>query len=541
MPSPTPTPAPAPVPAPAADVDVVVVGLGPTGATAANLLGRLGLRTVVVERDLDVFPRQRAIAADEDALRVWQGLDLLDELVVDMETDIRVHFENAGRRFLSFEASHGKGQGVPGTVFFHQPSLEAVLRRGVERFPHVEVAVGTSVDEVDQDEDGVTVRATDATGATRRWRAQYVVAADGGSSAVRKLLGIGLPGRHITQQWYDVQVQATTPRVPGTPLDFVFLADPRRPGVDCPCPGGYHRFEFMLRPGEDVEEIGTEAGMTRVLAERGVDLAGLEVYRHWAYTFHVRQAERWRDGRVFLAGDAAHIMPPFAGQGVSSGVRDVANLCWKVARAVAEGGGHDDLLDSYEAERRPNVLTHTRVSLRIGSIVMSGNPVVVRLRDALGMLVTRAPGVRSWVRRHPVKPAWEVRARRAAHLAPRRRRRGAVGRLLTQPTVRDADGRSTRLDALLGDGWSWVCVGDAPVPPVVLDADVPVVRVVFDPRRQGPDHHLDTSGLLERQLRRSRATGLLVRPDRFVYGTDRCDLAEAALAPSPAPVARTPR
>ncbi|WP_447644085.1 FAD-dependent monooxygenase [Nocardioides zeae] len=517
---------------------MVVVGFGPTGATAANLLGRLGVRTLVVERDLDVFPRQRAIAADEDALRVWQGVGLLEELLVDMETDIRVHFENAGHRFLSFEASRGKGQGVPGTVFFHQPSLESTLRRGVQRFPHVAVASGTTVVGVDQDEDGVTVRATDQEGRSRTWRARYVVAADGGSSAVRKLLDIGLPGRHITEQWYDVQVEAAEPHVPGTPLDFVFLADPRRPGVDCPCPGGYHRFEFMVRPDEDVEEIASEAGMARVLAERGVDLASLQVYRHWAYTFHVRQAERWREGRVFLAGDAAHIMPPFAGQGVSSGVRDVANLCWKLAGVLAGAPGPDALLDSYDAERRPNVLVHTRVSLRIGSIVMSRDPVVVRVRDTIGALVMRTPLLGRWVTRHPLKPAWSVRADRGAphraHLAPGRHGRSATGHLLTQPELRAVDGTTTRLDLLTGDGWSWVCVEDTPVPAVVSAAGIPVVRVVFDAGRQRPGHHLDTSGLLERQLRRSGARGFLVRPDRFVYGTDRDDLAGACVRVAPA-------
>jgi 3-(3-hydroxy-phenyl)propionate hydroxylase len=507
----------------AEDYDVAIVGLGPTGATAANLLGQLGLRTAVFEKDLDVFPRQRAIAADEDALRVWQNIGLLDTLMADMETDIKVHFRHGDKTFLSFDARHGKGQGVPGTVFFHQPSLEGALRAGIARFENVDIFVGESLVGVQQDAGGVDLTTVDAQGRQTSWRARYVIAADGGSSPTRKLLGIGLPGRHISEQWYDVQVRATKPRPQGAPLDFTFLADPRRPGVDCPCPGGLHRYEFLVRPDEDVNEIATHEGMARVLAERGVKLDPSDVYRHWAYTFHIRQAERWREGRVFLVGDAAHIMPPFAGQGVSSGVRDVANLCWKLYSVV--GGEPDEgLLDSYETERRPNVMEHTKVSLRIGSIVMSRNRLVVAVRDAVGRVVMATPLLRDYIRAHPVKPEWRVGGPGA--LPARRVRRSAVGRLVKQPTVTSSAGGRYPLDDLLGPGWSWV--GVAPAPAGVVAAGVPIVTVAQGGSVAASDLgevYVDEQGLLLRQLRRHRAQGFLVRPDRFIYADDRYDLA----------------
>ncbi len=511
--------------------DVAVIGFGPTGATAANLLGRYGLQVLVLERDLDVYPRQRAIAADEDALRVWQSLGLLPELLAGMETDIKVHFRHGRRVFLSFDAKADKGNGVPGTVFFHQPSLEATLRRGVTRYPHVHLRTGAELVGLEQGVDGVTLDVRTPDGAVGQARARYVLAADGGSSPVRKMLGIPLGGRQIDEQWFDIQVKARYDREPGSPLDFTFIADPSRPGVDCPCPGGYHRYEFQIMPGEDVAEIATEAGMRRVLAERGVDLDDLEVYRHWAYTFHVRQAAAWQQGRVLLAGDAAHIMPPFAGQGVSSGVRDAANLCWKLA-AVLRGDAPEDLLGTYEPERRPNVLRHTAVSLRIGGIVMSRRRSVVVLRDALGLLVMRTPGLGDVVRRHPLKPAWLLG--RSGALTPSRRGRGPAGRLVKQPALVDRNGARVPLDVLLGDGWAWVGVAGRDVPEAVRALDVAVVRVA----PQGSDWSglpdgvwADLDGLLHRQLRRYRAHGFLVRPDRFVYGSDRDVLSDPVGCP----------
>lgn len=502
--------------------DVIVVGYGPTGATAANLLGQLGLSTLVIERDLDVFPRQRAMAVDQDALRVWEGLGLLPAMAEGLHSDVRVHFCRRGRRILSFDGRPGDGQGHPGTSFFHQPTLEGALRAGASALDSVTVRVGEAVTALSQDDQGVSITTRDdRTRLESTYRSRYVIAADGGSSTVRKTLGIKLVGQQVAERWFDIQVQEGEPRQPGTPMDFMFLADPERPGVDCSSPGGYRRFEFELRPDEDEAEIDTLPGMRRVLAERGIDLDELEIFRHWAYTFHIRQAERWRDGRVMLAGDAAHLMPPFAGQGFSSGVRDVANLSWKLAAVVA-GTADDTILDSYEIERRPNVVEHTQASVRIGGVVRTKSRFAAAVRDAAFRLVVVTPGLRGWVFTHMPRVEWRVGTHGV--VASRRKWRSPAGRLVKQPTLVGTHGVRKRLDTLLGAGWAWVGLATATVPDAVVAAGIPVVRIGA-PRDSWavlPEGvFADMDGVLHAQLKRHRAKGFVVRPDRFIYGSDR--------------------
>ncbi|MBY6681439.1 FAD-dependent monooxygenase [Rhodococcus sp. BP-316] len=511
-------------PVPMDDVDVVIVGLGPTGATAANLLGQRGIRTAVVERDVEIYPRQRAIASDEDAHRVWQGLGLFDEMLTTMSTDVRVHLKHGERTFLTTHSADSYQQGVPGMAFYHQPELERILRDGIDRYPLVTVTAGLDAVGLTQDPDGVTLtlRPT-AGGPDRTLRARYVIAADGGSSSIRKMLGIALPGKHIQEQWFDIQLRAWYHLPSDAPLDFTFISDPRRPGVDCPCPMGYHRVEFRVNEGETIDHLQSEAGLRSLLAERGIDYDEVEVFRSWAYTFHIRQAERWSEGRVFLAGDAAHIMPPFAGQGVSSGVRDVANLCWKID-AVLSDGADPALLETYEPERRPNVVSLTRFSLMIGRTVMLRHTTTARLRDTAFLAAAKTPGVRSWLARLGVKPRYTLGTRRG-FFARNARRASLRGSFVAQPWVVGSDLTPVRLDTLLADRWTWLGFPSAPIPRQLAEAGVSEIRLqrssALATHRVPDGHVVDSEQVLERQFRRSGAAGILVRPDHFVYGTDR--------------------
>ncbi|GGF18812.1 FAD-dependent monooxygenase [Williamsia phyllosphaerae] len=512
--------------APNREVDVIIVGLGPTGATAANLLGQRGISTLVVERDDTIYPRQRAIASDEDAHRVWQNLGLFDEMLATMSSDIRVHFKHGNRTFMSMQGNESRGQGVPGTAFYHQPELERVLRQGIRRFPMVDTVVGMEAVGLTQDEDSVTVTLRPINGEPEQTvTGRYVIACDGGSSSIRKLSGIGLPGRHIEEQWFDIQLRAWYDLPTNAPLDFTFISDPARPGVDCPCPMGYHRVEYRVNKGETVEQLQTEAGLRGLLAERGIDYDNVEIFRSWGYTFHIRQAERWRDRRVFLAGDAAHIMPPFAGQGVSSGVRDVANLCWKID-AVLNARAGEDLLDSYEPERRPNVEQLTRFSLTIGGAVMLGSRVASHLRDAVFMAATKIPLLGNWLTGIGPKPLYRLGTAGGFFADTRRgRRRSLRGDFIKQPWVSGANHTPVRLDTVLDNRWAWVGFPESPIPQALANAGVAEIKL--DYASAIADHnvaagrHVDTERMLERQLRHGRVHAVLVRPDRFIYAGDR--------------------
>ncbi|MDV6260101.1 FAD-dependent monooxygenase [Rhodococcoides yunnanense] len=509
---------------PAHDVDVIVIGLGPTGATAANLLGQRGIRAVVVERDISIYPRQRAIASDEDAHRVWQGLGLFDDMLATMSADVRVHFKNGDRTFLSMTSSESHGQGVPGMCYYHQPELERVLRQGIERYPTVTLMPGYDAVDLAQDEESVTVTLRPADGGPdRKITGRYLIACDGGSSSIRKLLGIALPGKHIEEPWFDIQLRAWYDLPVDAPLDFTFISDPRRPGVDCPCPMGYHRVEFRVNKGETVEQLQTEEGLRGLLAERGIDYDQVEIYRSWGYTFHIRQAEQWSKGRAFLAGDAAHIMPPFAGQGVSSGVRDVANLCWKLD-AVLNAHADPSLLDTYEPERRPNVTKLTAFSLRIGKLVMLGNPTAVRLRDNVIRAAMLVPGLGPVITKNGLKPRYEL-GTKGGFFARTTRRRSPRGTFICQPWVVGSDLAPVRLDTVLNNNWTWIGFPSAPIPRALAEAGVHEVKLEYSSaiatHTVAPGHYVDSEGDVERQMRTSRAQGFLVRPDRFIYCSDR--------------------
>ena len=505
------------------DCDVVIVGLGPTGATAANLLGARGIRTLVVEREAAIHPRQRAIAIDEDALRVWQGIGLLHPLMADMSTSVTIHLHNRKRIFLSCDLNGRGRQGVPGMCFFHQPLMERTLRDGLSHHASVEVRLGHELVSVEQDEAGVTVGLRAAGRPARSVRARYLIGCDGGASSARKLLGIELRGRSIAEPWLDIQARARFPHDPSGRLDFNFIADPERPGADCYASNGYHRWEFRLRRDEDPDAANTPAGLRRLLAARGVDADAVDILASWVYVFHVRQADRWKLGRAFLCGDAAHIMPPFAGQGISSGIRDVGNLCWKIA-AVLQGTAAASLLDTYESERRPNVMAMTRLSLRVGAIVTLQNRLLASCRDIGCRIAVRLPWLGGYIREFRMKPDWICGP---GMLTRSRSLRSPAGHLVWQPWVVPAAGYRRRLDDLLGNGWTYLSWRKANMPAHLGKMGVREL-VVHERRRSwhGLAAHeiVDIDDRLRLQVRRHRARGLLIRPDRFIYGSDRDDL-----------------
>lgn len=515
-----------------AEYDVIVIGYGPCGASAANLLGARGIKTLVLERDEAVYPRQRAIAIDEDALRVWQSVGLVDELVADMDRDIRFHCESRGRRFLSMNMSFGGKQCLPRLAFFHQPFMEQSLRNGVKRFSsHVEIKTRHEMTSVSQDANGVTVFAkvlnddgTDS-GVTTSFRSKFLLGCDGGSSPTRKSVGITLPGYSIEEPWLDVQALALHPRRHEAPMDFTFFCNPERSGVDCAGLDGYHRWEFRLNKGENPEQMDTMDGIRKLLAVRNIDADKVTIVKHWLYTFHIRQADQWRKNRVFLCGDAAHIMPPFAGQGISSAVRDVGNLVWKLA-AVLKGNASDAILDTYESERRKNVADLTKLSLMYGDLVMLQSRWLVPIRDHGIRLLSKMPFIGPAIRENRFKP--EYRLGSPGLLSKKRSWKSPAGRFVWQPWVIVNTGYRERLDELLGHGWAWISWGTSSFPEHLKGLGVKEL-IVRDRdaswKKMRENEIVDIDGELQRMFRKHRAKGVLVRPDRFIYGSDRDDLA----------------
>ena len=329
--------------------EVVIVGAGPTGLTLANILGMHGVRTLLVERSAATVGEPRAVSIDDESLRTIQYIDLVDTVRSRIvEGYGSYYFPPRGGCFAKVVPETSE-YGYPRRSAFRQPILEAQLRDGLNRFPNVQARFSARVASIVDEGDGVNVTIVASDGSPDEVRAQYVVACDGAKSGIREALGIRMTGSTYDARWLIVDLAGSCERFRHTRV----YCDPARPALALPGPEGTRRYEFMILPGEKPDELLTEARVRSLLAQRSDEDVKLEIVRKAVYHFHARIAERWRWGRIFLAGDAAHLSPPFAGQGMNSGIRDAQNLGWKLAfRLRGELGA--GVLDSYEAERKPH-------------------------------------------------------------------------------------------------------------------------------------------------------------------------------------------
>ncbi len=533
--------------------DVVIAGLGPTGLTLAHGLGQRGHKVLVLEREPKFYGNARAVYTDGECMRIFQSFGMADRLAADMLQDAPVQMLLPDGKLLFQLKNTHRPHGWPANNFFYQPLLETALADGLARYPNVTVRRGRELTRFEQDAVGVDVFhvATDGTGygkpapqlgakpalvaGEERLRARYLVGADGGRSGVRAQLGISMAGKNFPNPWLVVDIKAKDPADGLRHLPyFNFICNPACPTVSCVQPNGHHRFEFMLMPGQTREHMEDPATVRHYLSQY-IEVDKFEILRTLVYTFNALMAEKWRDGRVLLAGDAAHMTPQFIGQGMNAGVRDGYNLGWKLD-AVLRGQAGQALLDSYERERRPHAAAMTREGIRMKDFVSMVSPVGTVLRNALTRLVVRLPKIGTFVRQGDFIPKPTYKAGSYFGLA-RKRWRGAEGRLMPQPHLRGPDGRRHLLDELAGTGF--VLIGASVDPRASLDADALALwqslgaRYLaiypFGGRPAGAVAHAAPAGLIECEdpqgsfhqwLRDSgggRGDVAIVRPDKFVF------------------------
>ncbi|HVV92513.1 MAG TPA: bifunctional 3-(3-hydroxy-phenyl)propionate/3-hydroxycinnamic acid hydroxylase [Hyphomicrobiales bacterium] len=374
-----------------AEFDVAVVGCGPVGATLANLLGMSGLSVVVFEREASVYHQPRAASFDGEAMRTFQTIGLAEEILPTTEAGRNIRHLNAdGRLLLRLERPPGIGpEGWQGAYRFHQPSAEAVLRGGLARFARVELRLRSDVFAIDERPDHVRIRFEDlGAGRLASTTARYVVGCDGARSTVRRFMDVSLDDLRSHQRWIVLDMILNGPRSAirhvadedGILLDAVQLCDPARPTTSVPMPGARHRWEFMLLPDDDAARMAEPDQVWRLLAPWNVGPDSARIERAVVYTFHSALATCWRRDRLLLAGDAAHQMPPFLGQGLCSGIRDAMNLAWKLA-AVVSGDAPASLLDTYERERAAHVRAYIELAVELGGIIQATDPKRAADRD----------------------------------------------------------------------------------------------------------------------------------------------------------------
>lgn len=538
---------------------MVIVGGGPTGLVSACLLGSAGVRTLLVERNPSTSTEAKAISIDDESLRVMQRAGVVEDVYDIIHPGTGTAYFGADRQLL-FRARSAQPYrlGHPFKNPFAQPDFERVLLRALDRFPSVEVAFGTELVDADIALDAdidvaararsatgqpvgdrsaptatVTLRPTaEAGGSVSRVRTDLVLGCDGGRSTLRRLAGIAMVGRSFDDRWLVADTLHDSHRQ----RYGLHVGDPSRPHVIIPGGNGRCRYELKLRPDEQAATPEELRQLARRLIAPLRTLRDVDIERCIVYSFHALVAERWRHGPLFLLGDAAHMMPPFAGQGLNSGIRDADNLTWKVA-AVLAGQAHRSILDTYETERRPHAEAMVRLSTWLGRVVMTSKPSVAQVRDATVRAALRSGSGRRYLTGMRFKP--QARYRRGfvdATVAPTRRPakwsgatsggRALVGAALPQPRCLTSSGQLVLLDEVLGPWFallgvhcpeeSWTAVGAHALGALSFRQ----VEVFLDDTMAadiGPRTGVaDADGALQSLLCSARGSFLLVRPDRFV-------------------------
>ncbi|MFM1988231.1 MAG: hypothetical protein RJA99_1188 [Pseudomonadota bacterium] len=481
-------------------VDVAIVGAGPVGLTIANILGLHGVKVLVAEKLDAIIDYPRAIGIDDEALRTIQSTGLVHLVEPHITPDHWMRFVTAsGRCFASIEPRTDEF-GWSRRNAFIQPEIDRILHEGLARFPNVDLRLGHALEGFSQDADGVTLDLASSTGTKLRARAAWLVACDGGNSAVRRALGIPFEGRTKPNQWIVVDVR-NDPL--GTPHVYLHC-DPERPYVSAALPHGIRRFEFMVMPGETEKDFDDPAHLARLMRKVLPDPDKVDTIRKRVYTHNARLAARFREGRVLLAGDAAHIMPVWQGQGYNSGMRDAFNLGWKLA-CVARGLTTEDLLDTYGQERRDHARMMIHLSEVAGDIFAPESARAARIRDAATLALNAVPAVKQYFVEMRFKPMPRYEQGAIVNTAPPRaaarsplaglldrsgetpvgrllglmaeKRESLVGRLVNglepppatpvgrmfiQPKVLCEDGQTRRLDDVIGLRFAVIAWGTDP-------------------------------------------------------------------------------
>ena len=351
------------------ETDVAIVGCGPAGAMLANLLGLQGVSTLVLEREPAIYNLPRAVHFCDEVMRLLQTVGLAEATQPLVHVSPGMKFvDDSGRLLLDWPRQQGRGpQGWHESYRFHQPELERVLREGLERFPSVAVRLRTEVFALDQEADAVVVRYEDlATGRLAKCRARYVVGCDGARSLVRRLMGVPMEDLGFHERWLVVDAMLKRPR-PDLGDYSVQYCSTLRPATYVRGTGDRRRWEIAVLPGEDGTTI-TQPAKVFELLKPWVGPEDVKLERAVLYTFHSAIAPVWRSGRLLIAGDSAHLTPPFLGQGMCAGMRDAGNLAWKLAR-VLRGQNDETLLDTYQTERAPHVREYIELAVRLGGLI----------------------------------------------------------------------------------------------------------------------------------------------------------------------------
>ncbi|PAA01475.1 bifunctional 3-(3-hydroxy-phenyl)propionate/3-hydroxycinnamic acid hydroxylase [Pseudomonas fragi] len=504
--------------------DIAIVGAGPVGLMIANYLGQCGVNVTLVEKLDNLIDYPRAIGLDDESLRTFQAVGLADNVLPHTTPWHAMRFMTPkGRCFADIQPKTDEF-GWSRRNAFIQPLADRVLFEGLQRFDNVKVLFGRELEGFEQSDSGVQLTLKNAEGRSERLQAKYLIGCDGGNSLVRRSLGISFEGKTAPNQWIVVDI-ANDPL--STPHVYL-CCDPVRPYVSAALPHGVRRFEFMVMPGETEAELSKPENMRKLLAKVLPDPDRIELIRSRVYTHNARLAGRFRQGRVLLAGDAAHIMPVWQGQGYNSGMRDASNLAWKLS-LVIKGLANDRLLDSYELERRDHAKAMIDLSVLAGHVLAPPKRWQGTLRDGVSWLLNYVPPVKRYFVEMRFKPMPQYS--RGALIVPSEKG-SPVGKMFIQPKVLTDAGATVLLDEVIGENFAFIAWGCDPTWGLTTaqiaqwkTLGTRFIQVLPDVQLRAPSDAGndvirvgDSTGRLREWFARGSSSIALLRPDRFLAG-----------------------
>ena len=434
--------------------EVAILGAGPVGLTIANYLSKQGVQVTVVEQLDQLIDYPRAIGIDDESLRTIQSLGLVDQVLPHTTPNHAMRFLTPKGHCFADIQPLTREFGFSRRNAFIQPQVDNVLLNGLKQYEKTEVLFSRNLTEFTQDADGVTLNLLNKDQQTETIRAKYLIACDGGNSFVRRTLNIGFDGKTAPNQWIVIDIENDPLATP----HIYLCCDPVRPYVSAALPHGIRRFEFMVMPGETQEELSKPENIAKLLSKVLPDAENIEVIRQRVYTHNARIADKFRVDRILLAGDAAHIMPVWQGQGYNSGMRDAFNLAWKVA-LVIQGKASPSLLDSYQVERKDHAKAMIDLSVMAGHVLAPPKKWHGVVRDGIAYALNYIKPIKQYLLEMRFKPMPQYND---GALLPQAKKNSPVGKMFIQPEVKLESGQTVLLDDVIGNDFAIVAWGVDP-------------------------------------------------------------------------------
>ncbi len=434
--------------------EVAILGAGPVGLTLANYLSKQGIQVTVIEQLDSLIDYPRAIGIDDEALRTIQSLGLVEQVLPHTTPNHAMRFLTPKGRCFADIQPLTREFGWSRRNAFIQPQVDNVLLQGLKQYEQTQVLFSRHLNEFSQDANGVTLKLTNQEHHEEIIHAQYLIACDGGNSIVRRTLNIAFDGKTAPNQWIVIDIENDPLATP----HIYLCCDPVRPYVSAALPHGIRRFEFMVMPGETQEELSKPENINKLLSKVLPNTENIEVIRQRVYTHNARIAEKFRVDRILLAGDAAHIMPVWQGQGYNSGMRDAFNLGWKMT-LVIQGKANPELLDSYQIERKDHAKAMIDLSVMAGHVLAPPKKWQGFVRDGISQVLNYIKPIKQYLLEMRFKPMPKYSD---GALLPDHQKNSPVGKMFIQPLVKLESGENILLDEVIGNDFAILAWGVDP-------------------------------------------------------------------------------